>query len=228
MATSETWLNRQNRPKIREKHSFQRQIVKRSSKMKIPHILSMFVLILDKIVNKLIFSVKSKQPPTVLLWRVKIWRINFENKQIWRFAQISSNFRRDNEDSYNGVIWGRQKSVLCQLGLIGCQNLVFLATKIGFNDSADFIRGKSTANPNFRAKMWLRKIPEISTKRSPSCCTNKWYLYKNPQNRQNYQKTPNFAICFFSKNSNFEKHFFQLFRTFWFKMKIFELLIIEN
>ena len=214
MTTSETWSNRLKTPKIHWKHSFRREIVKKSSKMIIPHILSMFVLILKKIVNKLIFSVKSKQPPTVLLWRVKIWRINFENEQIWRFARISSNFRRDNKVSYNGVIWGRQKSVLCQLGLIGCQNLVFLATKIGLNDSAEFFRGKSKANPNFRAKMWLRKIPEISTKRSPSCCTNKWYLYKNPPNRQNCQKTPNFGICFFSQNSNLRNIFFQLVSTF--------------
>ena len=54
------------------------ETVKKSSKIKIPHNLSMFVLILEKIVNKLIFSVKSKQPPTVLSWRVAIWRKNFE------------------------------------------------------------------------------------------------------------------------------------------------------
>ena len=138
MTTSETWSNRLKTPKIHWKHSFRREIVKKSSKMIIPHILSMFVLILKKIVNKLIFSVKSKQPPTVLLWRVKIWRINFELKHFWRFAYFLSNFRRDYEDSYNGVIWGRQKSVLSQYGLIGCQKCVFEATKIDFNESGDF------------------------------------------------------------------------------------------
>ena len=177
MTTSETWSKRLKTPKIHRKHSFRCEIVKKSSKMIIPHILSMFVLILKKIVNKLIFSVKSKQPPTVLSWRVAIWRKNFEITDFWRFFADSSNSRWILKLTYNGVIWGRQKSVLCQLGLIGRQIPANLARKIRSNDSANFQRPNSTANPIFTAKMWLRKIPEISTKRSPSCCTNKWYFH---------------------------------------------------
>ena len=165
MATIKTGTNRFNGTKNTWNDTCKLETVKKSSKIKIPHNLSMFVLILEKIVNKLIFSVKSKQPPTVLSWRVAIWRKNFEITDFWRFFADSSNSRWILKLTYNGVIWGRQKSVLCQLGLIGRQIPANLARKIRSKGSANFQRPNSTANPIFTAKMWLRKIPEICTKR---------------------------------------------------------------